>query len=110
MNATRTPAEWTVGRNQDLAAGELGGEIGYFECDVGDVTDEIRDRGVRLETHPLHAKFAFVVADDEEFQVLHVRLARLRFGRGNADVMVPAHLKGARRPWRRRVCEVAGLR
>jgi hypothetical protein len=31
------------------------------------------------------------VADDKEFQVFQVGLARLRFSRGNSDVMVPAH-------------------
>jgi hypothetical protein len=53
--------------------------------------DQLRDRRVRFETHPLHAKFAFLVADDKEFQVLQVRFARLRFTGGNSDVMVPAH-------------------
>jgi hypothetical protein len=58
---------------------------------VRDLPDEIRDRRVRFETHPLHAKFAFLVADDKEFQVFQVGLARLRFSSGNSDVMVPAH-------------------
>jgi hypothetical protein len=31
------------------------------------------------------------VADDKEFQVFQVGLARLRFGSGNSDVMIPAH-------------------
>jgi hypothetical protein len=32
-----------------------------------------------------------LVADDKEFQVFQVGLARLRFSSGNSDVMVPAH-------------------
>jgi hypothetical protein len=82
---------WAVRRNQDLAAGKLGGEISHFKRDVRNVPDEIRDRCFRFETHPLHAEFAFLVADDEDFQVFQVGLARLRFGSGNSDVMVPAH-------------------
>jgi hypothetical protein len=31
------------------------------------------------------------VADDKEFQVFQVGLARLRFSSGISDVMVPAH-------------------
>jgi hypothetical protein len=82
---------WAVGSNQDFAASKLGGEISHFKRDVGNLPDEIRDRRVRFETHPLHAKFAFLVADDKEFQVFQVGLARLRFSSGNSDVMVPAH-------------------
>jgi hypothetical protein len=82
---------WAVGRNQDLAASKLGGEISHFKRDVRNLPDQIRDRRVRFETHPLHAKFAFLVADDKEFQVFQVSLARLRFRRGNSDVMIPAH-------------------
>jgi hypothetical protein len=82
---------WAVGRNQDFAAGKLGGEISHFKRDVRNLPDEIRDRRIRFETHPLHAEFAFLVADDKEFQVFQVGLARLRFSSGNSDVMVPAH-------------------
>ncbi len=82
---------WAVGRNQDFAASKLGGEISHFKRDVRNLPDEIRDRRVRFKTHPLHAKFAFLVADDKQFQVFQVGLARLRFSSGNADVMVPAH-------------------
>src|ERR1700678_2097923 len=82
---------WAVGRNQDFAAGKLGGEISHFKRDVRNVPDEIWDRRVRFETHPLHAEFAFLVADDKNFQVFQVRLASLRFGSGNSDVMVSAH-------------------
>ena len=80
-----------VGRNQDLAAGKLGGEIVHLKGDVGNLADEIGDRRVRFETHPLHAKFAFVVADDKDTQVFQVGFARLGFGGGNSDVMVAAH-------------------
>ena len=80
-----------VGRNQDFAASKLGGEISHFKRDVRNLPDEVRDRRVRFETHPLHAKFAFLVADDKEFQVFQVGLARLRFSSGNSDVMVLAH-------------------
>jgi hypothetical protein len=55
------------------------------------VPDEIRDGCVRFETHPLHAEFAFLVANDKDFQVFQVGLPRLGFGGGNSDVMVPAH-------------------
>jgi len=82
---------WAVGRNQDFAASKLIGEISHFERDVRNLPDEIRDRRVRLETHPLHAKFTFLVADDKDFQVFQVGLARLHFSSGNSDVMVPAH-------------------
>jgi hypothetical protein len=82
---------WAVRRNQDFAASKLGGEISHFKRDVRNVPDEIRDRCVRFETHPLHAEFAFLVANDKDFQVFQVGLPRLRFGRGNSDVMVPAH-------------------
>src|SRR5580704_10287234 len=33
----------------------------------------------------------FLVADDKEFQVFQVGLARLRFSSGISDVMVPTH-------------------
>ena len=82
---------WAVRRNQDFAASKLGGEISHFKRNVRNAPDEIRDRCVRFETHPLHPKFAFLVADDKDFQVLQVGLARLRFRSGNSDVMVPAH-------------------
>src|SRR5208282_278450 len=82
---------WAVRGNQDFAASKLGGEISHFKRDVRNLPDEIRDCGVRLETHPLHAEFAFLVADDKEFQVFQVGLPRLRFGSGYSDVIVPAH-------------------
>src|SRR5580700_547150 len=82
---------WAVGRNQDFAPSQLGGEISHFKRDVRNLPDQIRDRRVRFETHPLHAKFAFLVADDKEFQVFQVGLARPRFRSGNSDVMVTAH-------------------
>jgi hypothetical protein len=65
--------------------------------DVRNLPDEIRDRRVRFETHPLHPKFAFLVADDKEFQVFQVGFARFRFSSGNSDVMVTAHC--FRSPW-----------
>jgi hypothetical protein len=83
---------WAVGRNQDFASSKLGGEISHFKRDVGNLPDEIRDRRVRFETHPLDAEFAFLVADDKEFQVFQVGLARLRFSSGNSDVVVAAHV------------------
>jgi len=82
---------WAVRRNQDFAASKLGGEVSHFKRDVRNVPDEIRDRCVCFETHPLHAKFALLVADDKDFQVFQVGLPRLRFGSGDSDVMVPAH-------------------
>ena len=82
---------WAVRRNQDFAASKLGVEISHFKRDVRNLPDEIRDRRVRFEAHPLHAEFAFLVADDKEFQMFQVRLARLRFGSGNPDVVIPAH-------------------
>ena len=88
---------WAVRRNQDFAASKLGGEISHFKRDVWNLPDEIRNRGVRFETHPLHTEFAFLVADDKEFQVFQVGLAWLRFSSGNSDVMVPAHC--FRSPW-----------
>ena len=82
---------WAVRRKQDFAASKLGGEVSHFKRDVRNVPDEVRDRCVRFETHPLHAEFAFLMADDKDFQVFQVGLPRLRFGSGNCDVMVPAH-------------------
>ena len=82
---------WAVRRNQDFAASQLGGEISHFKRDVRNLPDEIGDRRVRFETHPLYAEFAFLVADDKQFQVFQVGLPRLRFSSGNSDVMVPAH-------------------
>src|ERR1700683_644436 len=82
---------WAVRSNQDFAAGKLGSEISHFKRDVWNLPDEIRDRCVRFETHPLDAEFAFFVADDEDFQMFQVGLPRLRLGSGNSDVMVPAH-------------------
>ena len=82
---------WAVGRNQDFAASQLGGEISHFKRYVRNSPDEIGDRRVRFETHPLHAKFAFLVADDKELSVFQVGFARLRLSSGNSDVMVPAH-------------------
>jgi hypothetical protein len=72
-------------------ASKLRGQIIHFKRDGGNSADEIRNRRVRFETHPLHAKFAFLVDDDKELQVFQVGLARPRFSRGNSDVMAPAH-------------------
>ncbi len=82
---------WAVRRNQDFPPSKLRGEISDFKRDVRNVPDEIRDRCVRFKTHPLHAEFAFRVADDKDFQVFQVGLPGLRFDSGNSDVMVPAH-------------------
>ena len=51
----------SVGTNQDFAASKFGGEISHFKRDVRNFPDEIRDRSVRFETHPLHGNFAFLV-------------------------------------------------
>jgi hypothetical protein len=66
-------------------------QISHFKRDVRNLPDEIGDRRVGFEAHPLDAKFAFLMADDKEFQVFQVGLARLRLSSGNSDVMVPAH-------------------
>src|SRR5580693_9038940 len=63
---------WAVRRNQNFAASKLGGEISHFKRDMRNLPDKFRDRRVRFETHPLHTEFAFLVADDEEFQVFQV--------------------------------------
>src|ERR1035441_9326636 len=117
MNATRTPSDGLLGgirisrpassearsatsnatcgtcrtRSGTAASASKRIHSTLFKRDVRNLPDEIRDRRVRFETHPLHAKFAFLVADDKEFQVFQVGLARLRFSSGNSDVMVPAH-------------------
>ena len=91
MNATRTPSDGLLGAIRISRPAKLGGEISHFKRDVRNLPDEIWDRRVRFETHPLHAKFVFLVADDKDFQVFQVGLARLRFSSGNSDVMVPAH-------------------
>ncbi len=82
---------WAIGRNQDFTAGQLGRQISHFKRDVRNLPYEVRHRRVRFEAHPLHAKFAFLVADDKNFQTFQVGLASLRFSSGNSDVMVPAH-------------------
>ena len=79
MNATRTPLGWAVGRNQDFAAGKLGVEIGHFKRDMRNLPDEIGDCRVRFEAHPLHAKFAFLMADDEDLQMFQVGSPGLGF-------------------------------
>jgi hypothetical protein len=80
-----------VRRNQDFAAGKLGGQIGHFKRDVRHSPDKIGNRRIRFEAHPFHAEFAFLVTDHENFQVFQMGLPRLRFVRGNPDVVVPAH-------------------
>jgi hypothetical protein len=82
---------WAVRWDQDFAASKLGGEIRHFKRDVRNVPDEIGDRCVGFETHPLHAEFTFLVADDKDFQVFQVGLPGPCFGGGDSDVMVPAH-------------------
>jgi beta-xylosidase len=83
---------WAVRSDQNFAANKLGGEIVHFKRDVRNLPDEIRDRCVRFEAHPLHAEFAFLVTDDKDLQVFQVGLTGLRFSRGNSDVMVSAHV------------------
>jgi hypothetical protein len=82
---------WAVRRNEDFAAGKLGGKVGHFKRNVRHPPDEIRNRRVRFEAHPFHAEFAFLVTDDKELQMLQVGLPRLRFGSGDPDVVIPAH-------------------
>src|SRR5580658_700469 len=82
---------WAVRRNQDFAAGKLGGEVGHFKRDVRHSPDEIGNLRVRFEAHPFHTEFAFLVTDDKEFQMLQVGLPRLRFGSWDPDVVIPAH-------------------
>ena len=82
---------WAVRRNQDFAAGKLGGEVGHFKRNVRHSPDEIGNRRVRFEAHLFHAKFAFVVTNDKNFQMFQVGLPRLRFGSGDPDVVIPAH-------------------
>ena len=98
MNATRTPSDGLLGgiRISRPASSEARSATSGY---VRNLPDQIRDRRVRFETHPLHAKFAFLVADDKEFQVFQVSLARLHFSSGNSDVMVPAHCLSTR--WNR---------
>ena len=75
-----------VRRNQDFAASKLGGKVVHFKRDVWHSPDQIGNRRVRFKAHPFHAEFAFLAADDKEFQMLQVGLPRLRFGSGNPDV------------------------
>ena len=76
MNATRTPSDGLLGgiRISRPASSEARSATSNATC--GNLPDEIKDRRVRFETHPLHAKFAFLVADDKEFQVFQVGLAK----------------------------------
>ncbi len=82
---------WAVRRNQDFAPSKLGREVGHFERDVRHSPDKIGNRRICLEAHPFHAKFAFLVTDDEDFQVFQVGLPGLRFVSGNPDVVITAH-------------------
>jgi hypothetical protein len=91
MNATRTPSDGLLGGIRISRPASSEAKISHFKRDVRNLPDQIRDRRVRFETHPLHAKFAFLMADDKDFQMFQVGLARLRFISGNSDVMVPAH-------------------
>jgi hypothetical protein len=50
---------WAVRRNQDFAASQLGGEISHFKRDVRNLPNEIGDRRVRFETHPLSPNSLF---------------------------------------------------
>ena len=81
---------WAVRRNLDLPASKPEARSATSRH-VRKLPDEIRNACVRFETHPLHAEFAFLVADNKESQVFQVGFARFRFGRWNSDVMVPAH-------------------
>jgi hypothetical protein len=65
----------------------MGAPFSTSNATCGNLSDEIKNRRVPFETHPFHAKFAFLVADDKEFQVFQVGLARLRFSSGDSDVM-----------------------
>ena len=85
------PLRWAVPRNQDFAEGKLGGEVGHFKRDVRHSPDEIGDLRIRFEAHPFHPEFAFLVTDDENFQVFQMGLPSLGFGSGNPDVVIPAH-------------------
>src|ERR1700678_1052706 len=81
MNATRTPSDGLLGGIRISRPASSGARS---------ATSNATCR-TRFETHPLHAKFAFLVADDKEFQVFQVGLARFHFSSGNSDVMVVAH-------------------
>jgi hypothetical protein len=82
MNATRTPLDGLLGgiRISRPASSEARSVTSNATC--GTCRTRIRDGRV-FETHPLHAKFAFLVTDDKDFQVFQVDLAGLRFGSGN---------------------------
>ncbi len=75
MNATRTPSDGLLGgiRISRPASSEARSVTSNATC--RNLPDEIRDRGVRFETHPLHTELAFLVADDKKFQVFQVGLA-----------------------------------
>lgn len=80
-----------IRRNEDFAPSKLGREVVHLERDVRHSTDEIGNGGVCFKAHPFHAELAFLVTDDEELQMFQVDLARLRFGSGDPDVVIPAH-------------------
>ncbi len=92
---------WAVRGNQGFAASKLGGEVGHFKRDMRHSPDEFRNRRVRFEAHPFHAEFASLVTDDKDFQVFQVGLPRLRFGRGNPNVVITAHFFSLRESWHR---------
>ncbi len=51
---------WAVWRDQDFAASKLGDEIIHFKRDMRNLPDEIRNLGIRFETHPLHTDLALL--------------------------------------------------
>ena len=89
MNATRTPSDGLFGGIR--ISRPASSEERSVKRDVRHSPDEIGNRRVRFEAHPLHAEFTFLVTDDKEFQMLQVGLPWLRFGRGDPDVVIPAH-------------------
>ena len=91
MNATRTPADGLFGGIRISRPVSSEERSVTSNATWGTRRTRSGNRGVRFEAHPLHAEFAFLVADHKDFQVFQVRLPRLRLGSGNSDVMVPAH-------------------
>lgn len=84
-----------VGCNEDVPAGEFGGEVFYFEGDVRNGAHEFGDRCIRLKAQPFEAKFALTVADDVGPESGEILLTGSRFSAGDPEVVITAH----KAPW-----------
>src|SRR5277367_5710539 len=90
MNATRTPPDRLLGGIRILRPASSKARSATSNATCG--TCRTRSGTAASASKRIHSTpLAFLVADDNEFQLLQVGLARLRFGSRNSDAMIPAH-------------------